>query len=132
MGSEGAAAHGARVRFMLASSNTQYLLCIMCFFIVWAFVGQVCVEGHNTDVPRVEMCTAGVRHVDGLPCYESLGGGGLGPSGPHEGARVVFGYTYVHANTVHLKYVGACVHKYIGHETANLLGCGGCRSAHCQ
>ena len=66
----------------LRAQTAQYLFCIMCFFIIRAFVGQVCVEGHNTDVLRVEMCTAGVRHVNGLPCYESLGGGGLGLSGP--------------------------------------------------
>jgi hypothetical protein len=29
------------------------------------------------------------------------------PPGPHQGAPVVFGYTYVHANNVHLIFLGA-------------------------
>ncbi len=28
---------------------------------------------------------------------------------PHQGALVVFGYTYVHVNTIHLIYTGAYV-----------------------
>ena len=53
------------------------------------------------------------------------------PQGPHQGAPVVFGYTYVHATTIHLIYIGTPAYKYIGHETANWLGYGGRRSTHC-
>ena len=55
------------------------------------------------------------------------------PQGPHQGAAVVFGYTYVSCE-LYTPNIYRCLHiyKYIGHETANWLGWGGRRSAHCR
>ena len=50
------------------------------------------------------------------------------PPGPHQGAPVVFGYTYLHVKDVHLIYIGTYTYKYIEHESANWLGCGGRRA----
>ena len=64
--------------------------------------------------------------------------------GPHQEATVVFGYiegsflvsrTGDETNDMLLIYIGAYVHKYIGHETdetANWWGSGGRRSEHCR
>ena len=69
-----------------------------------------------TDVPRVGMCTVGVRQFDGSPSTRRWVVEIYAPPGPHQGASVGFGYTCT------------C----IGQETAKLLGCGGRRSAHCR
>ena len=50
------------------------------------------------------------------------------PPGPHQGAPVVFGYTYLHVKDVHLIYIGTYTYKYIEHESANWLGCAGRRA----
>ena len=40
----------------------------------------------------------------------------LGPSSGSTVRLVVFGYIEVHANAIHLLYIGVYPHKYIGHE----------------
>jgi hypothetical protein len=51
------------------------------------------------------------------------------PQVPHQVTVVVFGSLSIHTchpNTIHLIYIGPYTYQYIGHETVNWLGCGGC------
>jgi hypothetical protein len=72
-------------------------------------------------VQLCDQCTAdgnvdsGTRHVS---FYVSLGGGGLTSLRTIiREHRLVLGYTYVHANTIHVIYIGAFVYK--SHRTGN-------------
>ena len=81
-----------------------------------------------------ELCSLLSRLKQTQTCVGSVCvGGGLRPSGSSSGSRgSVPGIHTCHANDIHLIYIGSYVYKYIGHETANWLGCDGRRSEHCR
>ena len=93
----------------------------MCWFgVCW---------GHDTDVSRTGMCTAGGRRPP-----LSIDTSQYVSQDPHQGPEVVLGYTYVTCEgyTPSLIYIGVYSYKYIGHETTNSLGSGGPRSTNCR
>ena len=84
-----------------------------------------CVLGHGTDVTWTGMCTSGF----GNSTHLLLRVAGRWRSTSLRWCSVIH---TCHANAIHLIYIGAYTYKYIGHETANWLGCDGRRSEHCR
>jgi hypothetical protein len=89
--------------------------------------GFVVFDCRHESVRRV--CTVGFGNSTGFLLHVVGWWRSTSLPGPHQGAPVVFTYTYLYTNTVHLIYIGAYVCKYIGHETTNWFGCGGRRLA---